>query len=362
VKLKSEGHSMPTGDVRQTGVRRMRYYTPDSEYTPHSELDSAQLAGALDCSSQPLIVVDGFGRVCAANSAAAQLLGAPSDRLQHSYVQNHLPALDSEVSVLDQALDGHTPIDVRLPDGRRASATLSPLLDGRGQPTHACIAIAPSRAAADAGLEAVGRLVAEVAHDINNQLSAALNYVFILRRRLGADPELAQHFEELQSTAWRAATLTSGLKLLGPKRSSDAELLNVAAVIELLVPLLRHVAAGTQIEFRLAHALPAVHVPRAHLEQLIVMLTLSAAARAHRRGTVVVRTETRRRAFADSSCVRVVWDLHRVQDAPGLTFGANGTRAHGSLRRAIRRCHALPGHDSRRIWIDLAAASSHSGK
>lgn len=357
MKLKSEGQSTPTGDARETGIRRLRYHTPDSE------LDCAQLAGALDCSSQALIVVDGFGRICIANAAATRLLGADSDRLHQSYVQNHLAALDSEVSVLDQALEGRSAIDITLPDGRHASATLSPLLDGRGQPTHACIALVPARAGADAGLEAVGRLVAEVAHDINNQLSAALNYVFILRRRLSADPELAPHFEELQSTAWRAATLTGGLKLLGPKRSSDAELLNVAAVIELLAPLLKQMASGTQIEFRLAHELPSVRVARAHLEQLVVMLTLSAVGRVRRRGKVIVRTETKRRSFADSALtVRIVWDLHRIQEAPGLSFGRNGGRAHGSLRRAIERCGARPGHDGRRVWIDLIAAADQSGR
>ena len=357
MKLKSDGEAMPRSDLRDTGVRRLRYHTPDSE------LDCAQLAGALDCSSQALIVVDGFGRICIANVAATRLLGADSEHLHHSYVQNHLAALDSEVSVLDQALEGRSAIDITLADGRRATATLSPLLDGRGQPTHACIALALSRTPADAGLEAVGRLVAEVAHDVNNQLSAALNYVFILRRRLRADLELAPHFEELQSTAWRAATLTSGLKLLGPRRSSDAELLNVAGVVDLLAPLLKHVASGSQIEFRLAHEMPAVRVARAHLEQLVVMMTLSAVGRARRRGKVIVRTEARRRPFsADTPMVRVVWELQRMQEAPGLNMAPSGGRAHGSLRRAIKRCRARPGHDTRRIWIDLPVAADQFGK
>jgi nitrogen-specific signal transduction histidine kinase len=359
VKLKSEGQSMSASDLRDTGIRRLRYFARDSE------LDCAQLAAALDCSSQALIVVDGFGRICIANAAAGRLLGADGERLHHSYVQNHVAALDSEVSVLDQALEGRSTIDITLPDGRRAIATLSPLLDGRGQPTHACIALVPSRTAADAGFEAVGRLVAEVAHDINNQLSAALNYVFILRRRLSADPELAPHFEELQSTAWRAATLTSGLKLLGPKRSSDAELLNVAAVTEPLAPLLRRVAAGAQVELRLAHDVPSVRVARAHLEQLLVMLTIIAVRRARRRGKIIVRTETKRRSFADGApSVRVVWELYRVQEPHGLTLGPATARTQGSLRRALERCRALPGHDGRRIWVDLPAAmpTDQSGK
>jgi C4-dicarboxylate-specific signal transduction histidine kinase len=273
-------------------------------------------------------------------------------------VQNHLAALDSELSVLDQALEGPPVIDVSLADGRRARATLSALVDGRGQPTHACIVLDPARKPADAGIEAVGRLVAEVAHDINNQLSAALNYVFILRRRLRADAELAPHFEELQSSAWRAAALTSGLKMLGPRRGNDVEPLNLAEVLELLAPLLKHLAAGSQIEMRLNHDVPAVLLPRAHLEQLLVMLTQSAVGRVRTHGKIVIRTEARRRGFAHGSAkvARVIWDLRPVQEVPGLLFGRQGGRAAASLRRSFKRCEGQPGHDTRRIWVDFAAA------
>jgi nitrogen-specific signal transduction histidine kinase len=350
-QLKSESQSVSVEDARETGVRVRRR-------TPDSELDRAQLAGALDCSSQALLVVDGFGRICVANAAAASLLGVELERLDHTYVQNHIAALDSDLSVLEQAIDGPPSMDVSLPDGRCARAMLSALPDGRGQPTHACIALEPARTPAEAGIEAVGRLVAEVAHDINNQLSAALNYVFILRRRLAADAELAPHFEELQSTAWRAATLTSGLKLLGPKRSNDVEVLNVAAMVELLLPLLRHVTTGAQIELRLNHEVPELQLSRAHLEQLLVMTTLSAVARARKHGKVVIKTEARRRSFADGNVqfARVIWELHPLQEVPGLALGRHGARAPSSLRRAMKRCQAAPGHDTRRIWLDFVPA------
>jgi len=350
--LKSEGQSVSTDNLRETGLRLRRYYTPDSE------LGGSQLAGALDCSAQAMLIVDGFGRICVANAAALELLRVDRERLHQTYVQNHLAALDSELSVLDQALEGPPTIDVSLPDGRRACATLSALVDDRGQPTHACIALDPMRKPAEAGIEAVGRLVAEVAHDINNQLSAALNYVFILRRRLRADAELAPHFEELQSTAWRAAALTSGLKLLGPRSGNDLELLNVAEVIELLAPLLKHLAAGAQIETRLNHDVPAVLLPRAHLEQLLVMLTQSAVGRARTHGKVVIKTEARRRSFTHGNAplARVIWELRPVQEVPGLLFGRQGGRAACSLRRSFKRCEGVPGHDARRIWVDFAAA------
>jgi nitrogen-specific signal transduction histidine kinase len=332
-------------------MRLRRYYRPDTE------LDRAQLAGALDCSVQPLLIVDGFGRICVANAAAVQLLGVEIEHLHHTYVQNYLAALDSELSVLEQALEGPPTIDVSLPDGQHARATLSPLLDGRGQPTHACIALEAKRTPGETGIEAVGRLVAEVAHDINNQLSAALNYVFILRRRLRGDAELAPHFEELQATAWRAATLTSGLKLLGPRRSSDLELLNVAEVLDLLGPLLKHMATGARIELRPSHDVPTVQLSRAHLEQLLVMLTLSAAARARTHGKIVIKTEARRRSFAQGNAriARVIWELHPVQEVPGLVFGRYGARSPSLLRRAFRQCQGSPGHDARRIWVDLLA-------
>src|SRR5262245_9148342 len=98
VKLKSAEDSRPMGAAHDTGVRLRRYYTPDTE------LERTQLEAALDCAKDALLVVDGFGRVCAANAAAVRLLGVSPQRLQNSYVQNHLGALDRERNVLDCAI------------------------------------------------------------------------------------------------------------------------------------------------------------------------------------------------------------------------------------------------------------------
>lgn len=360
VKLKPSANDPgPSGPVHETGVRLRRYHLPEAE------LDRAQLAAALDCANAALLVVDRFGRVCSANAAAVTMLGVERELLQQSYVQNHIAALDREGSVLDRAVTGPRSLDVWLPDGRGARAELTPLANERGHLTHACVALTlGSTRGTDAALEAVGRLVAELAHDINNQLSAALNYVFIVRRRAGADPELGPHLQELQSSAWRAATLTSGLKLLGPRRSSDAERLDLDDVVGCLLPVLRHAVGACHLEVRLAPGLPNVTLARGHLEQLLVMTTLAAVARARARGSRVLALEAcgLGSSAGGSRGVRMTWVLAPAPEAavfaparlPGF---AGGARAPGALKRALKRCNAALGHDASRIWIDLEARS-----
>jgi len=347
VKLKSVEPSVLLDSVRDTGLRLRRRAEP--------HLTRSQLAAALDCTAQALLVVDAFGRVDLANAAAAKLLGLTPQQLRHAYIQDQLAALDCERSVLDQALAGVGTLDLCLADGRRARATLSKLSDEHGLPTHACVALElQDHAHQRPALEAAGRLLAEIAHDINNQLSATLNYVFILRRRLGSDAQLARHLEELQAAAWRAATQTAGLKLLGPKRNGNAELLNIGEVLETLEPVLRQVAGTSDLELQLSADLPGLRVPRAYLEQLLVMVTLSAIGRARMPGTVVLRTEPNRRGFGQTKRgLRVSWEFEPKSGLPHMLGLAGGARAHGTLRRAFKRCEARPGHDANRIWVDL---------
>jgi nitrogen-specific signal transduction histidine kinase len=347
VKLKSA----PTGDsrgARDSDVQLRRYQARD-------ELEASQLKAALDCAADALLIADRSGRICAANTAAASLLDVEPLRLQCTYVQHYLAELDDGTGVLAAVADGPTAIGVALPDGRRGTARLKALADRNGVPTHVCIGLATDRGTGrDAALEAACRLVAEVAHDINNQLSAALNYVFILRRRLIADEQLAPHLEELQSTAWRAAALTAGLKRLGAKRTHEQEHVDLSEVLETLLPVLIRVAERCSIQLRLLPELPPIHAPRSHVEQLLLMITLSAVQRARGIGSVTIALEPRGRN------VRVVWELapagdSRVVGLTSTTSQAGAGQGHSALRRALERCRARPGHSRSRIWIDLPA-------
>ncbi len=322
-------------------------------------LDPALLAGAIGCSGDPLLIVDGFDRICLANAAAAALLGMSIERLTRTRLREHLLAGDGEAqrdcAVLERVKAGPCPRERTLLDGRAVRAVLTPLRNSFGGHTHVCITLSEvSRQPGDGAFDALGRLASELAHDINNQLSAALNYVFILRRRVGISEQTGQHLEELQAAAWRAAGLTGTLKLLGRRRSAAPEPLHVSHVVERLEPLLRHLARERQLEITLALVpdLPEVQLPLAYLEQLIVLLALYAMGRAPNGSRLELRAEPSR--ADDGVGVRLQCEL-REQAGERPVHGATAaTHANAALRRALKRCHARMGHDPQRIWVELA--------
>ena len=323
-------------------------------YAQRADLEQLQLAPLLDCAHNALLIVDGYGRIRHANRVALRVLREDSGFIEDTYLQEHLSPLDSERQLLERQLNGRRSIDVALLDGRHARATFTALPARDSQSTLSCVALELSQErTAELALESVGRLAAELAHDLNNQLSAALNYVFILRRRLASDRSLAPHVEELQSSAWRAAALASGLKLLGRKRGNEPELLRIDELLESMEPLLLQAASGVKLELRLPRNVAEVRVPRAHAEQLLLIVTLSAAGRARPNSTIAITVETPPLCLpSDAGCTRVTWQF-RPERTTGERRPLSSVRTQSTLRRAVKRCGARLGHDASRIWVEF---------
>jgi len=318
--------------------------------------DAALLGAALQCSSEALLIVDAFDRICFANEAAASLFGVRLQELMADDLGRHVFQSDGGGAPLTGALRharGEPSTHVLLlADGRAVRATLSPLQGGLSEQGHVCITLglAPQEHAAVA-LEALGRMSSGLAHDINNQLAAALNYVFVLRRRMGDSEEIAQHLEGLQAAAWRAAMLTSGLRLLGRPRKRTSEPLALSASIAAIAPVLRHLGQDTRLELDLAPGLPNLRVPLPDLEQVILLVTLYALSRVPKGATLVLRTS---QPFAeDRNRLRFCCELPVVSRARPAR-SAETAETNAALRRALKQCGAHLGHDHERVWVDFS--------
>jgi len=334
------------GDYSSTRLRR-----PAPAVEPSLE---AAARSALETSPHAILLVDTVDRICFANAAAVRLLDTPLEQLLGS--DPHDVVIASDRTALGRVGCPPHQLDVQLPDGRRAMAHVRSLSDRCERPTHLCIEFAAQLSGgADSTLEAVGRLAGELAHDINNQLSAALNYVFVLQRRLGKAEGIATHLEELHGAAWHAATLADSLKLMARRRSAEAESLDLHDIVSTLAPLLRHLMNDTTLEFELDSAVHDLHAPRAYVEQMVVMLALSAVRRGTPGSTLTVRTSAIAPHPDGTTHMRLSFEL---DDPYGPSRSARLTRAaarstHGGLRRAIKHCRARLGHDATRIWVDL---------
>jgi signal transduction histidine kinase len=204
----------------------------------------------------------------------------------------------------------------------------------------------------EAAFDSLGRLAGELAHDVNNQLAAALNYVFILRRRLAAIEPIASHLEELQAAVWRASGLASTLRVVGRTRNADPEALLLEDVVHGLQPLLRHIARDVRVEAVHAADAYALNAPRAYVEQAIVIVALVLLARAPTDSVLRVSTIRAQRPGRAPSA-RLVLELVGDREPAPARSNSNGHSTHHGLRRALKRCGARMGHDARSVWIEF---------
>jgi hypothetical protein len=355
----SGGHAKPRAieaalaePVRDSSLRLRRYGSA-------RELDRGVLSDALRAAPNALLIVDSFDRICFASEAAARMLGCSGEALRQTFLNDHVTACDSDAQLGTSAVArtalGATELAVTLGDGRAAQLKMTGLRDHWGDVAHACVVLeaqampAPST---EAAFDSLGRLAGELAHDVNNQLAAALNYVFILRRRLAAIEPIASHLEELQAAVWRASGLASTLRVVGRKRNADPEALLLEDVVHGLQPLLRHIARDVRVEAVHAADAYALNAPRAYVEQAIVIVALVLLARAPTDSVLRVSTIRAQRPGRAPSA-RLVLELVGDREPAPARSNSNGHSTHHGLRRALKRCGARMGHDARSVWIEF---------
>lgn len=124
-------------------------------------------------------------------------------------------------------------------------------------------------------LEAVGRLGAGLAHDLNNILQVVTNRTAILRRRIGdaADPDA----DIIRRNVRKAEALTRQLTLLSGRRSVHATPLDVEAKLDEIVDSIRPLLGeGQTLQLDVQRPLPRVAVDPLELEIAVTNLASNA--------------------------------------------------------------------------------------
>lgn len=125
-------------------------------------------------------------------------------------------------------------------------------------------------------LEAMGRLVAGVAHDFNNILAAVLSGLSLVGRRLD-DPEALKLIDMSTMAAMRGTGLVKQLLAFARQQRLDPERIDLAAFLHELEPLLR-VSAGTgvTVEVREDGSCGAIIADAAQLQSALLNLVINA--------------------------------------------------------------------------------------
>jgi PAS domain S-box-containing protein len=139
-------------------------------------------------------------------------------------------------------------------------------------------------------LEAVGQLTGGIAHDFNNLLTVILGNSELLAESLGRDAELRQLAELSVGAAERAAALTARLLAFSRQQALDPKVIDAGALIQSLLPRLRH-AAGARVEFSLdaAAGLWRALIDPPQLEAAVLNLCVNARDAMPDGGTITLR-------------------------------------------------------------------------
>jgi two-component system, cell cycle sensor histidine kinase and response regulator CckA len=141
-------------------------------------------------------------------------------------------------------------------------------------------------------LEALGRLAGGVAHDVNNMLTVIAGYAQIARSYVGGGRG-AEALDEVGSATKRVQGLTRQLLAFARRQSVEPASLDLAEVMDSLLPMLRSLVGGAvRLTFEAAPSVPPVRADRAQIEQVVVNLVVNARDAMPDGGEVVLALRT----------------------------------------------------------------------
>lgn len=181
-------------------------------------------------------------------------------------------------------------------------------------------------------MEAIGRLAGGVAHDFNNILTVICGYSSILLNAMAEKDPLRDYVQEIDQAGASAASLTHQLLAFSRKKILQPEILNVNAVVERQVKMLKRLI-GENIIFttKLAPNLDSILFDPGKMEQIFLNLAVNARDAMSKGGRLTI--ETANVILGDDFC----------RDHPGcnpgphvvITFADTGVGMDAKTRSSI---------------------------
>jgi C4-dicarboxylate-specific signal transduction histidine kinase len=199
----------------------------------------------------------------------------------------------------------------------------------------------------------MGELTASIAHEVNQPLTAVVNYGNACLEWLSASPpnlaEARLAAETIVKDGTRAAAVLGRIRALFQKQPRSTEWLDMNTVIHELIALLRHEIAKQNVSVRtdLSADLPRVKADRVQLQQVLLNLMVNAMdatggvagrtreilVRSRRQGAAAIRV-----SVEDNGCGFSPDVAERIFD-PFFTTKPHGTGMGLSISRSLIESH-----------------------
>ncbi len=141
-------------------------------------------------------------------------------------------------------------------------------------------------------MEAVGRLAGGIAHDFNNLLMVISGYSEFLLERVGSDPEVRAHAQEIANAAGRATSLTRQLLAFSRKQMLAPKIVDLNSVVTENVKMLTRLI-GEDIDLVMVPGtdIGAVKADPGQIEQVIMNLAVNARDAMPHGGKLTIETD-----------------------------------------------------------------------
>jgi PAS domain S-box-containing protein len=140
-------------------------------------------------------------------------------------------------------------------------------------------------------MEAIGRLAGGIAHDFNNLLMVISGYSEMLLDRIGPDPTLRAHAQEIGNAASRATSLTRQLLAFSRKQMLAPKIVDLNSVVTENVKMLTRLI-GEDIDLVMVPGsdLGAINADPGQIEQVIMNLAVNARDAMPHGGKLTIET------------------------------------------------------------------------
>ena len=262
---------------------------------------STIFASALEAFPDPFLLIDRKGYICYANKKAKTQFEDSKGFLVGERVDRVIPGIPKDFAKKNSVLCGEIHYSSKnefkiykmesfvvvdeTGTGDRRAVVFRDVMEKRVSDEQNLLA---------KKMESVGMLAGGIAHDFNNMLTGILGYASLMKKLLADDAKLGRYADAIEHSAQRASQLTRHLLNFSRRQKKSLSVVDVNALLEDVIFLLKESFRDIKIVVALDNALPHVKGNEAELQNVFLNLLMNARDAMGNGGMLKVATTKRK--------------------------------------------------------------------